>query len=86
MDSSTWLYIAGELSGGTWAIERDETWDDNITYRDLRLVFGIETCEITSFRTALELGYEFNRKLSYRSNIGDYAPEDCLMIRWTGRY
>jgi hypothetical protein len=86
MDSNTWLYLAGELGGGTWAIERDETWDDNATYRDLRLVFGIETIELNGTGSALELGYVFDRELEYRSGLGDYAPQDCLMIRLVGRY
>jgi hypothetical protein len=86
MDSNTWLYLAGEVGGGTWAIERDETWDDNATYRDLRLVFGIETIELNGIGSALELGYVFDRALEYRSGLGDYAPEDCLMIRLVGRY
>jgi hypothetical protein len=86
MDSTTWLYLAGELGGGTWAIERDEAWDDNATYRDLRLVFGIETLEQDGSGSALELGYVFDRELEYRSGLGDYSPEDCLMIRLVGRY
>ena len=86
MDSDTWLYLAGELGGGTWAIERDSAWDDNATYRDLRLVFGIGTIEPDGGGSALELGYVFDRELEYRSGLGDYSPDDCLMIRLVGRY
>lgn len=86
MDSSTWLYVAGEIWGGTWAIERNNSWDDNATYHDLRLVFGIETEIDGCVSSAFELGYVFDRELSYRSRIGDYSPEDCLMVRFVGRY
>jgi hypothetical protein len=79
-----WAYIRGELGGGTWAIERDESIDDNATYRDLRLIGGYE------FRhgehcTALEIAYVFARDLSYRSGI-DMPLEDAVMIGLTGRY
>jgi hypothetical protein len=85
MDTDAWLYVGGELAGGTWAIERDDAWNDNAAYRDLRLVFGIESRD-GDFASALELGYVFARKLSYRSAIGDFSPDDCLMIRLVGRY
>jgi hypothetical protein len=86
MDSSTWLYVAGEIWGGTWAIERNDAWDDNATYHDLRLVFGIETGVDYNISSALEIGYVFDRELNYRSRIGDYSPEACLMVRFVGRY
>jgi hypothetical protein len=86
MDSATWLYIGGELDGGTWAIERNDQWNDNVTYRDLRLVFGIETWVDDCASSGLELGYVFNRQLTYRSGIGNYSPDDCLMVRLVGRY
>lgn len=86
MDSASWLYVAGELGGGTWAIERDQSYDDNATYRDLRLVFGIETVRSNRARSAIELGYVFARELEYRSAQGDYSPPDCLMIGLVSRH
>lgn len=86
MDSCTWIYIGGEIWGGTWAIERDESWNDNATYHDLRLVFGIESWIDNCMGSALELGYVFDRELSYRSGLGDYSPQDCLMVRMVGKY
>jgi hypothetical protein len=85
IDSDCWLYLGGELGGGTWAIERDDSWNDNATYSDLRLVFGIETSDGANGRSALELGYVFDRELSYRSGLGDYKPQECLMIRLVSR-
>lgn len=86
MDSCTWLYIGGEIDGGTWAIERNDSWNDNATYHDLRLVFGIETWADNCMGSALELGYVFDRELSYRSGLGNYSPQDCLMVRMVGKY
>ena len=39
------LYVAGELGGGTWAIERVTLDDDLATYRDLRVCIGVEYVE-----------------------------------------
>ncbi|MEX2171306.1 MAG: hypothetical protein WD851_18445 [Pirellulales bacterium] len=86
MNSHSWLYVAGELAGGTWAIERNDQWNDNVTYHDLRLVFGIETWTDNCVSSGLELGYVFDRELSYRSGVGDYSPRECLMVRLVGRY
>jgi hypothetical protein len=86
MDTPSWIYLGGELGGGTWAIEREESWDDNVTYSDLRLVLGVETLDEKGRRSGLELGYVFDRRLSYRSTLGDYSPDDGLMIRLTSRY
>src|SRR5690606_32614937 len=37
-----WVYLSGELGGGSWAIERRTGRDDIVSYRDLRLITGIE--------------------------------------------
>ena len=85
-ESSTWVYLGGELGGGTWAIERVNLVDDNATYRDLRLVLGWETLLPESLSSAFEIGYVFDRRLSYSSGIGDYDPPDGFMVRMTGQY
>jgi hypothetical protein len=85
-DTSTWVYFGGELDGGTWAIERVNLVDDNATYRDLRLVLGWETLLADSLSSSFEIGYVFDRKLSYSSGIGDYDPPDGFMVRMGGQY
>ncbi|MCR9295971.1 MAG: hypothetical protein NXI32_24920 [bacterium] len=73
------VYIAGELGGGTWAIERDSQANDNVTYRDFRVLLGWVDFEHSD--SAWELGWVFGRKLDYRSSIGNYHPDDTLLIR-----
>jgi hypothetical protein len=85
-DTSTWVYLGGELGGGTWAIERVNLVDDNATYRDLRLVLGWETVVADSLGSSFEIGYVFDRRLSYSSGIGDYDPTDGFMIRTAAQY
>jgi hypothetical protein len=102
MNTSQWLFIGGELGGGTWAVERNFIGDapnygtfridDNATYRDLRLVFGWESVDEDSLSSSLEIGYVFDRRLSYRNDFGfvipkgDYDPGDGWMMRMTARY
>lgn len=85
-DTSIWVYLAGELGGGTWAIERVNRVDDNATYRDLRFLLGWETLVSDSLSSSFEIGYVFDRKLSYSSHIGNYDPPDGFMLRMAARY
>jgi hypothetical protein len=80
------LYLAGELGGGTWAIERTTMTNDVVTYRDLKLLFGIASWDAKGGQGAIEIGYVFGRDLSYRSGLGEYAPPDTFLIRSTTRY
>lgn len=80
------LYLAGEMGGGTWAIERAANTNDVVTYRDLRLLLGLSHRDGEGGQSGIELGYVFGRDLSYRSNVGDYQPGDTLLIRMTHRY
>jgi len=75
------LYVAGELGGGTWAVERTTMVDDLATYRDLRLSVGLQCLKEDHRRSALEIGYLFDRRLEYTSGNGDYRPNETAMIR-----
>ena len=75
------LYVGGELGGGTWAIERIDYTEDLATYRDLRVCIGLQTTDADGHRTGVEIGYLFDRRLEYTSGVGDYSPNDTVMIR-----
>lgn len=76
------LYVAGELGGSSWAIERATTLvDDLATYRDLRLCVGLQSIDKSNDRTAIEIGYLFDRRLEYTSGNGNFSPHDTAMIR-----
>ena len=80
-DVQDWVYIGGELGGGTWAIRRSDGADDLLNYRDLRVFLGIERQEIGGISPRLEIGYVFARKLDLDQAATDYYPRDTLMLR-----
>ena len=81
----TWAYLQGELGGGSWAIERPGRWGRNridiASYRDYRLIAGIERRVTEGGSALLEAGYVFGRELTYESGRGDYDPEGTFLIR-----
>ncbi|MCH9652911.1 MAG: hypothetical protein K0U86_20335 [Planctomycetes bacterium] len=78
-----WLYVAGEFGGGSWGIRRGTAGvDDVATYSDLRLIGGLETKHTNGMISQFEIGYVFNRKLEYKSQMGDYDISPTGMIRY----
>lgn len=80
-ESETWAYIAGELGGGSWAIERDSGRDDIASYRDYRFLVGLEQKRLERWSAAVEAGYVFGRELEYDSHRGDYSPDSTFLLR-----
>lgn len=76
-----WVYIAGELGGGSWAIRRVSGVDDVVTYRDLRLIFGFERENLTGLDYHAEIAYVFCRKYLFDTDTPDVRPGDSLMLR-----
>jgi hypothetical protein len=76
-----WVYIAGELGGGSWAIRRLSGENDVVTYRDLRLVFGFERENYDGLDYHAEIAYVFCRKYLYDTDTPDVRPGDSLMLR-----
>ena len=74
------FYIAGELGGGTWAVERVGGVDDVATYRDIRITCGVMKWGDRD-ETVFEIGYAMDRALEYRSVRGDYDPDGALILR-----
>jgi hypothetical protein len=89
-ESKEWLYLRGQLGGGTWAIERvppvNGSSNDNATYRDVRLALGFENRDTNVMWSSIELGYVFARQLSYRSSPTDFDFGDAMMLNFTNTY
>ena len=76
-----WIYVAGEFGGNSWQIERAAGTPDVATYRDFRVIAGIETLVAGGLSTWAEAGYVFGRKLTYESNTPQLESPDALMLR-----
>lgn len=74
-----WLYLAAQMDGGTWAIQRANWTNDVATYRDYRLCLGLQQGEEST--SYWEVGYVFARHLEYRSGTPSYDPLSTTMLR-----
>lgn len=79
------MYFGGELGGGTWAIKRDDSSNDNATYRDLRVTWGITQFDGDGDSTT-EIGWAFDRSLNYRSTVGNTDLDGAFVLRWHKHY
>lgn len=76
-----WCYLAGELGGGSWAMQHDNGVDDVVTLRDYRLIAGIEHIEADNYRFLFEAGFVFGRKIEYNTLGGKISPSPTAMLR-----
>jgi hypothetical protein len=80
-----WVYVAGELGGGTWAIEQNGV-SDVMTYNDYRIILGWEKKTAGGLSALGEIGYVFARQVSFDSGAPDYDPHDTIMVRLGAKY
>jgi hypothetical protein len=80
-----WIYIAGELGGGTWAVEQNGV-RDLMTYNDYRIILGWERKTAWGLSALAEVGYVFAREVSFDSGTPDYNPNDTMMVRLGAKY
>lgn len=76
-----WVYLTGELGGGSWAVRRASGADDVASYRDLQLLVGIEHKQPNALNWQLEAGYVFSRSVQYLSAPGVITslPETAVL-------
>lgn len=77
----TWLYLAGELGGGTWAIRHSDGASDLMSYSDWRVYLGLETKSLVCLGSFVEVGYVFHRRIRLSSTGNDVDVGDTLMVR-----
>ena len=85
LDSGQAIYVSGELGGDTWAIKRSNSTNDTVTYQDLRVVLGVMNVN-DNHHHSFEIGWAFDREITYRSGLGNYRPEDALILRLRAHY
>jgi len=81
-----WVYLAGEFGGSAWAIRRADGSDDEVDYRDWRVLLGIERKAIGRLDYRCEIGYVFARRFLYDSSSVEYEPDDTIMVRLGATY
>lgn len=81
-----WVYVTGELGGQSWGVVRASGADDIATYRDLRLVLGLERKQTEGQSWFVEGGYVFGREVEYESNIGGADLSATAFLRVGGAF
>ena len=81
-----WVYLSGQLGGGSFAVERATGVTDKVTIRDLRLFLGVEKVRLGGGGAFAEVGYVFNRGVEYRKNEEEYDFDPTIMLRLGMRF
>lgn len=76
-----WLYVSGELGGGMWAFEHTGGGEDSFSYKDWRVMLGIERKVFFGLSSRVEVGYVFNRRIEFQSGLPDFNPSDTVLVR-----
>lgn len=75
-----WFYLLGEFGGSSWAVSRP-VGDDVLTYRDIRLLFGMEHKRKDAFAWWFEAGLAVGREIEFESGLGDFDADPSLLGR-----
>jgi hypothetical protein len=77
-----WGYIAGELGGGSWTVERVGGAVERVDVNDFRVALGVEATAASGMRTMFEVGYVFEREIIYEGTTPRvFEPDDTIMLR-----
>jgi hypothetical protein len=79
------FYLSGELGGGTWDFRIPDGAEDVVSYRDYRILFGLEAEGRDGRWGGIELGYVFDRHLELRSGVAQSEFADSFVLRIISR-
>lgn len=79
------FYLSGELGGGTWDFRFPDGVEDVVSYRDYRILFGLEAEGLDGRWNGIELGYVFDRHLELRSGLDQSEFADSFVLRIISR-
>ncbi|MBX3442745.1 MAG: hypothetical protein KF774_10075 [Planctomyces sp.] len=80
-DIQRWVYLVGELGGGSWAIERDDGQPDTLSYRDYRALAGVEQKCPDGIGWFMEGGLVFGRRVEFDRLGDDYSLQNSATIQ-----
>jgi hypothetical protein len=79
--SEDWVYLGGEFGGDTWSIQRDSGQFDMITLVDWRAFLGLERRRAGGVSQRVEVGYVFDREVTFITDTPDYTCANTIMLR-----
>jgi hypothetical protein len=80
-DREDWLYLGGELGGGTWSVQRGGMTQDMLATRDYRILIGVERKRPGGAGVRFEAGWVFGREYEFDSDARIYDADSTVMLR-----
>jgi len=84
--SETWSYVSAGLGGNTWAVTRATGQSDELSLRDIRLIFGVDHVVDGGGGWFAQCGYAFSRRIEYESTATDVSLSDGVLLEAGWRY
>lgn len=89
-----WVYVGAGFSGGTWAYERNDGIDDQITYRDWKLALGWESTPrrkqgipfVIGRKLGAEVGYAFAQQFEFERVPAKIEVGETVFLRATASF
>ena len=79
--SETWAYMSGGFGGSTWAVTRADGSHDQLSLKDIRLLFGAERKFDGGSRMFAEFGLAFSRTLEYEATQTEQTFGNAIVIQ-----
>lgn len=82
----TWSYLTAGIGGNTWAVTRNSGLTDELSLRDIRVIFGIDHVTDGGGGWFAECGYAFNRRIEYEVTATEIRLSDGVLLQAGWRY
>lgn len=80
-EGEIWSYIGGGFYGRTWRVQRSTGLEDDATYSNWRVYLGWEKRHVSGMTYFGEIGYVFDRRLRFKSDVGDFDADEVFFGR-----
>jgi hypothetical protein len=84
--NETWTYLTAGIGGNTWAVTRNSGQTDELSLRDVRLIFGVDHVTDGGGGWFAECGYAFNRRIEYEMTASEASLSDAVLLQGGWRY
>ncbi|MDG1898064.1 MAG: DUF6268 family outer membrane beta-barrel protein [Fuerstiella sp.] len=84
--SETWSYLTTGIGGNTWSVTRASGQTDELSLRDIRLMFGIDHATDGGGGWFAEFGFAFNRRIEYESTKKEVSLSGGVLLQGGWRY